>query len=236
MEKEIKKPSSINELAARYIETRHERDFRNLFDRIKPGLTNYVNNILKDEEAADDVVADAFIKMWLKIDTYKPMWCFSTWAYRITRNEAMQYLRKKKTTVSLDKIMKFVGASDDVPELMMVDNGISQDLVSQPEDMDPMQTAEEVTDALYQSVMEQMQKLPAHYKDIIIDREVNEMQYEEIAEKYDLHINTVKTRIIRAREKIMQMANLGERKSKQKSKKKRERKAAENMAGDLGDE
>lgn len=222
--------SSINELALKYIETRSERDFRNLFERIRPGLMNYVNNILKDEDASNDVVADAFIKMWLKIETYDPRWCFSTWAYRITRNEAMQYIRKKKQVVSLDNYIKFMGNFEDSPDLMLVDNGVDHaDLISQPDEMDPIQSPEDVADALYQSVMEQMQKLPAHYKDIIIDREVNEMQYDEIAAKYGLELNTVKTRIIRAREKIMQMANLGERKSKKKSRKKKEAQQAGNQ-------
>jgi RNA polymerase sigma-70 factor (ECF subfamily) len=215
---------SINELALKYIETRSERDFRNLFERIRPGLTNYANNILKDLDAANDVVADAFVKMWSRIDTYKPCWCFSTWAYRVTRNEAMQYIRKKKqlSTVSLENCVKFIGSSfEDSPDFMLIDNGIDHEgLISMPDEIDPMLSPEDVTDALYQSVMEQMNKLPAHYKDIIIDREVHEMQYEEIAAKYGLELNTVKTRIIRAREKIMQMANLGDRKSKRKSKKK----------------
>lgn len=216
---------SINELALKYIETRSERDFRNLFERIRPGLTNYANNILKDLDAANDVVADAFVKMWSRIDTYKPCWCFSTWAYRVTRNEAMQYIRKKKqlSTVSLENCVKFIGSFEDSPDLMLVDNGIDHEgLISMPDEIDPVLSPEDVTDALYQSVMEQMNKLPAHYKDIIIDREVHEMQYEEIAEKYGLELNTVKTRIIRAREKIMQMANLGDRKSKRKSKKKKD--------------
>lgn len=217
MEKQEKK-SPINELADRYIETRNERDFRDLFERIRPGLVNYVNNILKDSAAADDVVADAFVKIWSKIDTYNPLWCFSTWAYRITRNEAMQYLRKSKRTVSLDSYVKFIGSIEDVPELLLINGMDSSDFISTQEEIDVVPTPEDVTDMLYQSVMEQMDKLPQHYKDIIVDREVHEMQYDEIALKHGLELNTVKTRIIRAREKIMQMANLGERKSKKSRK------------------
>ena len=47
-----------------------------------------------------------------------------------------------------------------------------------------------------------MDRLPEQYKGILIDREINEMKYSEIADKYGLEINTVKTRIIRAREKV----------------------------------
>lgn len=215
--------SSINDLADKYIETRNDRDFRNLFERLRPGLVNYVNNILKDIDAANDVVADAFVKIWSRIDTYNPEFSFSTWSYRITRNEAMQYIRKRRNTVSLDTYLKFAGSAEESPDMQLIDNVIlGSDFISQPEDFDPAQSQEDVTDALYLSVMEQMEKLPAHYKDIIIDREVHDMQYDEIAAKYNLELNTVKTRIIRAREKIMMMANLGERKSKKKSRKKRE--------------
>lgn len=210
MEK-FEKKGSIDELAKKFIDSRGERDFKNLFDRLKPGLNNYASNILKDQDAADDVVADAFAKIWLKVDTYNPIWSFSTWCYRIVHNESMQYLRKKKNTHSLNGYINYMGTFEDAPDLLLLDNGIDKDLlITQPEEMDST-SKEEVDAALYNSVIEQMEKLPSHYKDIIIDREINNMKYEEISAKYDLEINTVKTRIIRARQKICEMVNVGQR-------------------------
>jgi len=58
---------------------------------MKPGMIYHAMNILKDEDSAEDVVSMAFTKIWTKIDQYNPYWNFSTWSYRIVRNEAIQY-------------------------------------------------------------------------------------------------------------------------------------------------
>jgi DNA-directed RNA polymerase specialized sigma24 family protein len=57
-------------------------------------------------------------------------------------------------------------------------------------------------DEIYGSVIEEIENLPDLYKNIMIDREINNMKYKDIAEKYDLKKRSVATRIRRARNKI----------------------------------
>ena len=57
--------------------------------------------------------------------------------------------------------------------------------------------------AVYQKVLSELYELPRTYKDIMIDREINGMKYKDIAEKYGININSVKTRIKRARMQII---------------------------------
>jgi RNA polymerase sigma-70 factor (ECF subfamily) len=50
--------------------------------------------ILHNKELAEDCVQEAFLKMYLKLDTFKQQSKFSTWLYSVTVNEALDILRK----------------------------------------------------------------------------------------------------------------------------------------------
>jgi DNA-directed RNA polymerase specialized sigma24 family protein len=54
-------------------------------------------------------------------------------------------------------------------------------------------------------VLEKMEHLPAIYKDILMDREIHKMKYQEIADKYSMKKRAIATRIRRARIKIREM-------------------------------
>ena len=58
---------------------------------------------------------------------------------------------------------------------------------------------------LYENVVEKMQELPEIYKDILIDREILRMKYQEIADKYGMKKRAIATRIRRARIKVREM-------------------------------
>jgi len=60
-------------------------------------------------------------------------------------------------------------------------------------------------DDLYEEVVEKMKNLPSIYKDILIDRELHKMKYQDIADKYSMKKRAVATRIRRARIKIREM-------------------------------
>ena len=58
---------------------------------------------------------------------------------------------------------------------------------------------------LYENVVEKMKELPEIYKDILIDREILRMKYQEIADKYGMKKRAIATRIRRARLKVREM-------------------------------
>lgn len=191
---------SIQSLAIRFVKSRTEKDFKLVYDRLKPGLLQHVYNILKNESAAEDVVADSFIKMWLKIHQYNMHWNFSTWAYKIARNEAMQWIRKNGNIYSIESM----GGEQIADKLILSDafaedNGI--DFIQNPDWYFDETEDKRVT--LYNKVLDEIEALPELYKNIMKDREIDGMKYEDISEKYGLELNTVKTRIKRAREKII---------------------------------
>jgi RNA polymerase sigma factor (sigma-70 family) len=194
---------NIQSLAVKFVKSRDEKDFKSLYDRLKPGLLQHVYNILKNQPAAEDVIADAFVKMWTKVDQYNLHWHFSTWAYKIATNEAMQWIRKNGNVYSLESV-----GGEQVADRIVLSDALAEDngieLTTNPDWF--FDDKEDKTVALYNKVIQEIEALPELYREIMKDRELNGMKYEDISAKYNLELNTVKTRIKRAREKIIKIA------------------------------
>ena len=76
------KKVTYRELAENFVASKSEKDYKILYDKIKPGLENYVYNVVKDNEAKDDIVTNTLTKMWTKIDQYDPSYQITTWLYQ----------------------------------------------------------------------------------------------------------------------------------------------------------
>jgi RNA polymerase sigma-70 factor (ECF subfamily) len=198
MEKELKKEKkekNIQVLANSFIELRSERSFKELFERVKPGVINHCYTILKDSELAEDAFLNTMAKVWLKIDQYDiSRGNFSTWCYNIARNESLLILktRKKYVTQSIDDLEY----SSSKREVKNPSYTIEEDpLWKFAHDGDSI-------DDMYETAIEEIRSLPTLYRDIMIDREINGMKYKDIADKYGIKKRSIATRIRRARNKI----------------------------------
>ena len=194
---------SIQELAERFLTTNQEKDFKSLYDRIKPGLLNHCKSILIDEEVAQDAVSKTFEKIWVKVAQYDPSrGNFSTWAYNIARNESLLIKKNsKKFTPLVYESVELEGREHD--EFIPLSDITPEDIFAEPEW--EINNQEGGFDDLYDTVLEKMKQLPAIYKDILMDREIHKMKYQEIADKYSMKKRAVATRIRRARIKIREM-------------------------------
>lgn len=194
---------SIQELAEKFLETTLEKDFKYLYDRIKPGLLNHCKSILIDEEIAQDAVSKTFEKIWVKVAQYDPArGNFSTWAYNIARNESLLIKKNsKKFTPLVYESVELEGR--DYDEFIPLSDITLEGIFSEPEW--EINNQEGGFDDLYEVVLEKMEHLPAIYKDILMDREIHKMKYQEIADKYSMKKRAIATRIRRARIKIREM-------------------------------
>ncbi len=68
--------------------------YKVLIDRYKTGLYHHCFKFVRDEDQAEDIVQEAFIKAYLQLERYNPHYRFSTWLYKIATNIALQQLRK----------------------------------------------------------------------------------------------------------------------------------------------
>src|SRR5262252_9764629 len=92
----------------RLVELARERNrlaFEALMRRHNRRLFRVTRTILRDADAAEDAVQEAYLRAFTKLGSYKPTGKFSAWLTRVALNEALMMRRRDRTdTVSLDQI------------------------------------------------------------------------------------------------------------------------------------
>ncbi|MGJ4077420.1 RNA polymerase sigma factor [Corynebacterium macclintockiae] len=123
---------------------------------------------------AEDALQNALTSAWKNIDKFDGRARFSTWAYRIASNAALQVVRSRR----------------DVPE----EDAGADEVAQTPE------VGSQVTSAMV--VREALAQLPEDFREVIVLREYTGMSYQDIAAHQGIPIQTVKSRINRARAKL----------------------------------
>jgi RNA polymerase sigma-70 factor (ECF subfamily) len=142
-------------------------------------------NITNNDEDAEDVLQEAFLKAYTHLDSFQGNSKFYTWLVRIAMNEALMKLRKRKgdKVISLDEQLDT--GEDTVTREIAVWEGNPEDRYSQ----------EELREILDKSVA----SLPEAFRTVFVLRDVEELSTEETAEVLNLSIPAVKSRLLRAR-------------------------------------
>jgi RNA polymerase sigma-70 factor (ECF subfamily) len=171
-----------------------QQAFGTLVFRYQDRLFNGIARLVRCESLAADVVQDAFVLAWRKLDSFGGRSAFYTWLFRIARNQAVSRLRSMKPTVSLDGLME-AGASGFDAESAPPDAGMERE-----ESLMQLELA--------------MEQLSDDHRAIIVLREIEEMDYEQIAECLELPVGTVRSRLFRARmqlrEELRKVVGTGE--------------------------
>lgn len=199
--------ASYRSLTEEFINNKSEKAFTTLYYKIKPGLTNYVYKIVKDRDIAEDIAVNTLTKMWTKIDQYDPKYQITTWLYRIAFNESLGYINKRNRSSSLDALQEFgveVNASGTTAYVSISD---ALDEVHGMTEQDYIDEDDTIMD-MYESALRAMDNLKGMYKEIVVDRLVNNMKYDEIAEKHNISLQTVKNRIRRGKALIAEQINV----------------------------
>jgi len=177
---------TLQEMGIKFSETRSERDFNLIYQRLKPSIFNYLRELVPDIDNRNEVIATTFAKVWAKIDQYDSYWNFSTWVYRIARNEALLFYRANKNTYSYDS---------------MTDSGINLES-KYYEEIPEEELQHDPVDSLHTLAISEILNLPDIYKTVLSMREIEKKKYEEIADLLGWNHNTVRTRIRKARELV----------------------------------
>lgn len=80
------------------------REFEKLFKTLYLPLGMYALRIVENTDYAEDLVQDAFLKVWVNISSGTEIENFKTYMYRTVHNECIAFLRRQRETVSLDTI------------------------------------------------------------------------------------------------------------------------------------
>ncbi len=80
------------------LQERDEKAISLLYDNYADTLYGVAYKVVKDEDLAQDIVQESFVKIWKKSDSYDPSKAkLFTWLFRITRNTAIDKLRSIST-------------------------------------------------------------------------------------------------------------------------------------------
>jgi RNA polymerase sigma-70 factor (ECF subfamily) len=164
--------------------------FDELVTRYRTRVFGMIYNMVHNEQDAWDLAQDSFVKAWKSVKRFRGRSSFYTWIYRIVMNVSIDWLRKKQ--------VKGAGAEfDDAVQLR---------------EIDPASKTVPKADALPYETMERTEirarienaiaRLSPEHRAVILMKEIEEMQYHEIAEALGCSIGTVMSRLFYARKKL----------------------------------
>ncbi|MGE7090321.1 sigma-70 family RNA polymerase sigma factor [Lysinibacillus sp. NPDC048646] len=164
---------------------REEKDFILEKMMIEYGneLIRLAFSYVKDTEIAKDMVQNTFIKCYKNLDSFRFDAQIKTWLYRITINECKDYL--KSWNYKMVQVKSFINetAKSILPstEKTVIDN----------------YNNEEIKDTIF--------SLPKVYREVVYLYYYDSLKTEEIAKVLDIPVNTVKTRLRRAKQRLESM-------------------------------
>lgn len=161
--------------------------FAQLVNRYQQKLFFYTLRYVADTDKAEDVVQESFIKMYINLHSYDQNKPFSPWAYRITHNEAINFIKKNSQYVTVDT--DWLGNIPD--ETTNLENDLDMKLASQ-------------------SVKKAVYGLPIKYREVVILYYFENQDYDQVSDILHIPVSTVGTRIRRAKTKLKKSFNAQE--------------------------
>jgi RNA polymerase sigma-70 factor (ECF subfamily) len=159
--------------------------FASLVNHYDRRVFRMAKQITQNDEDAEDVLQETFLKAYSHLDDFQGNSKFYTWLVRIAVNEALMKLRKRRSdkTVPLDDP---IDTGEDV---------VAREIAVWDENPEDTYSREELGRILDEAV----QSLKPAYRTVFVLRDIEEMSIEETAEALNLSISAVKSRLLRAR-------------------------------------
>lgn len=167
--------------------------FDKLVTRYRTRVFGMIYNMVHNEQDAWDLAQDSFLKAWKSIQRFQGKSSFYTWIYRIVMNVTIDWIRKKQ--------VKGSGAEfDDSIQLKEIDP--ASKTMPKPDALpyEGMQRSE-IRGRIDQAIAQ----LSPDHRAVILMKEIEEMQYHEIAEALGCSIGTVMSRLFYARKKLQNL-------------------------------
>lgn len=159
-----------------------------VFNKFRVKLVWFLMKMSKDEVLAEEVADESFVDAFMKIEQYNnEKGVFSTWLFSIARNLMLSKLNNKK---------KFSSLEEDHDGATIGDFLYAEDYTGEIKE-------ETLTEKKAKIMIKEISLLPQKYALIITMVDLDGMQYQDIADYLELNINTVKSRIKKGRELLV---------------------------------
>jgi RNA polymerase sigma factor (sigma-70 family) len=156
-----------------------------LFD----SLYNFARWLVRNQSDAEDLVQETYRKALHGFASFRPGTNFRGWIFRILKNSFLSSRSglERKMTVAMESEQNGLelAAERDTPETILIELSNRQ------------------------LVQRAIDELPAHYREVLLLCEVEEMSYQQIAEALSIPIGTVMSRLARARRAIRESFKSG---------------------------
>ena len=168
----------------------HQTAFIILYTRYNAGVKSHISRYVNQKEEVEDICLESFQKAFSQIGNFNPEYKFSTWLYRIARNTAFDHLSKNDREKSYMPMTSINEDNAELKELTATSHNPEDDIINQQE---------------YDKWLTNIEKLKDDYKAVAKMNLIDNFGYKEIADALDMPINTVKTKIRRAKAQLLKM-------------------------------
>ena len=151
--------------------------YSHIINKYKDPLFATILRMTRNPHDAQDLVQEAFIKVYGQLDKYNDQGSFSSWFYRVAMNHCMDGFRKKRYQ-QVEMNESIIGETPNYPEVTFLKKEKNRQL-----------------ELL-------LAKLPEDERIILLLRYVNELSYEEISELAEVPVTTVRNKLHRAKKKL----------------------------------
>ena len=167
--------------------------FGELVNRYERNIFRLARHITQNEEDAEDVLQETFLKAFSNLSQFQGHSKFYTWLVRIAVNESLMKLRRRKSDklVSLDEP---VGTDQDA---------VPREIAAWDENPEQKYGRAEMNAILTKAI----DSLSSGFRTVFLLRDVEELSTEETATALDLSIPAVKSRLLRARLQLREKLN-----------------------------
>lgn len=162
-----------------------------LVKRYQGRLYSTVFRLVNQPEDAADLVQETFVKAMQNIQSFEGKSNLYTWLFRIAVNLALSQRRSRQYRLALS-----IDSQESDGAVNQQANALRRQL-AQGRELDPAEEAAMHID--HQSVLEALQKLEPDFRAVIVLRDMEDCDYEQIAQILEVPVGTVKSRLFRAR-------------------------------------
>jgi RNA polymerase sigma-70 factor (ECF subfamily) len=177
----------------RQCQTGHPEAFDELVTRYRTRIFAMIYNMVHNEADAWDLAQESFVKAWRSIKRFRGRSSFYTWIYRIVMNVTIDWLRKKQIK----------GAGVEFDESVQIKE-IDPTSRTVPK-ADPLPHTRMERSEIRARIDEAIKQLSPDHRAVVLMKEIEEMQYHEIAEALGCSIGTVMSRLFYARKKLQNL-------------------------------
>ena len=167
---------------------RERESFGSLVERYEAKLERYITRLgVRDPEDRADVLQEIFIKVYRNLNSFDQSLSFSAWIYRIAHNEAISWYRKQKARPE----GYLVSEGDEIVKLMADQSTSPEDKFDQSIDKETLLRA--------------MERLDDRYRDVLILRYFEHLEYEDISDVLKVPTGTVGTLVHRGKKQLKEI-------------------------------